>query len=788
MHILVRFTKLTIKNFKVHSDIDFDFSSNRLVMITGPNGSGKSTIIDALLWALYDEDTKGISGDDIVRKRSGKNTEVIVYFEIGDDKYRVEAYRKHDIHKNNRYIFKNDDAKPICGEDSKETLKLIQNIIMPINIFKNCLLFSQFIKNTFIESTHSTQKDLLDQMLSLGVFDKYNDKIKDVVSKLEEIVRNINSELPKYHGKIELNEENIKSITDTLERRKSDYNSIQQTRRMKLTQITNDMKETKPDDSLIHKVGDNIQVLNSSLSVSNHDIETAYDLYRVELNGLEQEKSNLIRNIRNSVEQEHRPILESLSLDINNKKEELSKVNLKYNDKKTSLIAEYNDKKHAIIDRYFPQLSDLKDSISHIKSEMMQYSTRKDELTKKYNAIKDELDKINNNKTVDHTTCYVCGQIISSSAKEKYENRISDLIEQKDNLSVVLKGIVSDYGKCEKQLKERTEDITKLEQIMESDKLKLDQQHTSVLDKLEKAYNNKVMSINDDISKLNIQKVKDDIENIIKQRTISETKSIHDRIKKLSSDKDTRENKIRDDIIKLTKQLKDETSKLESLNESKKKYDELNTQKEVIKKQGISEKESMDSYQKECEERLEKINKDIKELENNISIRKIKLEGITRKIEILNFWKKAFSDTGIRAIILDEAIPILNKKALELSKMTSNIRVRFDSISQTKKGEQRNKFSISALNTLNLSSLPEFSAGEKRLTNIIVLLCLRHLLETMYSVKFNIMLMDEIMDSLDFTNSELVSDMIQELAENYCIVLISHTARDFIDASERISL
>jgi DNA repair exonuclease SbcCD ATPase subunit len=101
------FKSLEIKNFKCHQELDFDFSKNRLVLITGKNGKGKSSLFSALEWVLYSECSNGMTGDSIVRKKSKKDCSVILKFSIDDDEYEIKNYRKHSKFGNSKLLYKN---------------------------------------------------------------------------------------------------------------------------------------------------------------------------------------------------------------------------------------------------------------------------------------------------------------------------------------------------------------------------------------------------------------------------------------------------------------------------------------------------------------------------------------------------------------------------------------------------------------------------------------------------------------------------------------------------------
>ncbi|MCK5017212.1 MAG: AAA family ATPase, partial [Candidatus Peribacteraceae bacterium] len=105
----VIFKDIEMWNFRSHEHMTMDFLPNRFLVITGENGAGKSTIFDALCWSLYDLTTNKRKGDAVIRKRAGKNTGVVANFDVGEDEYRIENYRKHKEKKDGKFLYKNDE-------------------------------------------------------------------------------------------------------------------------------------------------------------------------------------------------------------------------------------------------------------------------------------------------------------------------------------------------------------------------------------------------------------------------------------------------------------------------------------------------------------------------------------------------------------------------------------------------------------------------------------------------------------------------------------------------------
>ena len=243
--------------------------------------------------------------------------------------------------------------------------------------------------------------------------------------------------------------------------------------------------------------------------------------------------------------------------------------------------------------------------------------------------------------------------------------------------------------------------------------------------------------------------------------------------------------KKKDEVQKTLDKFQNEFEKLHSI------YLKVNETKTTIRlktDQIEKNKEKLKIELQNIEKNINSINEKIKNKEQEIINLKLSIQSKIRKNEILTFWKSAFSDTGIKSILLDESLPILNEKARELSNLTDCIKVSFDSQKALKSGDLRDKFTINVLQTKNLSDFNELSAGETRMANIIILLCLRHLMETIQGLRMNVLLLDEILDTLDQDNAALAVGMIKRLSEDHCVVLISHTLRNFIDADEELAL
>ena len=180
-----------------------------------------------------------------------------------------------------------------------------------------------------------------------------------------------------------------------------------------------------------------------------------------------------------------------------------------------------------------------------------------------------------------------------------------------------------------------------------------------------------------------------------------------------------------------------------------------------------------------------------KDLEKAIKEMKKGVADLKKEEVVSEFWKKAWSPTGIPSMLIDESIPFMNEKVSEyLDKLTNGrYLVSFDTLAATKAGEFRDKISVNVLDThTRANSRIQLSGGQTRIVDIATILTLGDLQSNIQDVNINILLFDEIFDSLDEENIGFVSNILSQLKVGKSIYLISHTQVDQLEADEVLEL
>ena len=147
------------------------------------------------------------------------------------------------------------------------------------------------------------------------------------------------------------------------------------------------------------------------------------------------------------------------------------------------------------------------------------------------------------------------------------------------------------------------------------------------------------------------------------------------------------------------------------------------------------------------------------------------------ELDILQFWLKGFSNSGIKSMLLDDITPFLNERANKYLQVLSgsHVHVEFSTQTPLKSGELREKFQIRVVNDDGGDSYMSNSSGEKRRIDVAINLALQDLIASRANKKLNIMFLDEILDTLDRSGTDSVIGLLAEIAkEKSSVFVISH--------------
>jgi DNA repair exonuclease SbcCD ATPase subunit len=140
-----------------------------------------------------------------------------------------------------------------------------------------------------------------------------------------------------------------------------------------------------------------------------------------------------------------------------------------------------------------------------------------------------------------------------------------------------------------------------------------------------------------------------------------------------------------------------------------------------------------------------------------------------------DFWFKGFGNQGLPSYILDVVMPTINTVANRYLSILSDgtIMVDMDTQSQLKSGEKRDKIDITHTVDGVTGVVP--SGGQQKRISLSIGLALMDVLAGREFTRFNIMLLDEVLDGLDRVGKSRVLDLLNQIkGQRETIYVVSH--------------
>ncbi len=171
---------------------------------------------------------------------------------------------------------------------------------------------------------------------------------------------------------------------------------------------------------------------------------------------------------------------------------------------------------------------------------------------------------------------------------------------------------------------------------------------------------------------------------------------------------------------------------------------------------------------KRVETKHEKYKKDVELLTEQVT-------GEEARAKLADFWVKAFGAKGLRSLLLDTSLPLLNEEAARVSRAVTGgtITIEFSATSDLKSGKTVDKFEVRVDNKHGAGTYQGNSAGERAKVDLCVGLALQRLVASRSSTAFNVCFFDEVFDHLDGAAHERVIDVLSEI-DKESVFVISH--------------
>ena len=414
---------------------------------------------------------------------------------------------------------------------------------------------------------------------------------------------------------------------------------------------------------------------------------------------------------------------EQTKLDIVSVKNEISQYQQDYKN-----ISNEIDNEKSVISQFESIKSDSSKSISELEEKYKQELSKKDANDTKYES---SIKKINENKSE-------LNNIINSNDDFEYTDKKQRFTKLSDEYNSMVARLSSNKATI-------NEKAATIKDMSNSDICPvcgnpIDEEHKE----------KEVSRLMEILSPL-VLKYRDDKDSLSKKenelsKIKEELKSIEDRHSKLEANKRDAYSKLQD-INGLEQGLKiNYNTYLSSLNQAKESYEKA-----------VDNATKYDSLINQHKDRVGDLNSSKSELYDNIQD-KIDYENSLEKALL------AFSDKGIKSHVLDLVTPELNNRVADyLSFLTGGtITIHFSTQTRKTDGEMSDKFDIKVTNNGSETSYESLSSGEKRRVDIAISLTLQDILMSKSDTKSNVLIYDELFESLDAVGAESVVELLKK--------------------------
>ena len=210
---MIVFEKVRWKNFLSTGDKYTEVELNRSpsTLIVGHNGAGKSTLLDALSFALFGKPHRDIKKPQLINSINNKNCEVEVQFSIGKTAFKIVRGikpGKFEIYQNDKMVNQESNARDYQKFLEQNILKLNHKSFHQIVVLGS----SSFIP--FMQLPAGHRREVIEDLLDIGVFSKMNVLLKDRSMKLKEQIKDMTYQLDLLNEKINLQRKYIREITE----------------------------------------------------------------------------------------------------------------------------------------------------------------------------------------------------------------------------------------------------------------------------------------------------------------------------------------------------------------------------------------------------------------------------------------------------------------------------------------------------------------------------------------------------------------------------------------------
>lgn len=209
--------KCKVTNFGSYKELEFDFPSVGLGLISGPTGSGKSTFQDIVSWILFGVTPKGGTVDEVRSWQSDEPTKGHLILETWSGE-TISVCRIRGKPNENDLFFTNENK--LCassrGKDLQDTQKLLnEKLGVTEEVYNIATCYNEFsLIGGFFRLNKAKRKEVFETIASLEFPKKLGEKAQVKKAEVKKELQVLESKLKESEYKYNYNQSQIQEITE----------------------------------------------------------------------------------------------------------------------------------------------------------------------------------------------------------------------------------------------------------------------------------------------------------------------------------------------------------------------------------------------------------------------------------------------------------------------------------------------------------------------------------------------------------------------------------------------
>ncbi len=376
---MILFKTIKYKNLLAagNTPITIDLNSTKSTLIVGQNGAGKSTIIEALVFALFNKSFRKVNKAQLINSINEKDCRVEVEFSIGKNEYKVIRGMKpniFEIHVNGKLL-----DQVSANTDQQKYLE--QNILkLNYKSFTQIVILGSSTFVPFMQLPAAHRREIIEDLLDIRIFSTMNVILKDRIKVTNEQLRD-------FERDVEILKEKTKSQKKHIDYISSQSEKTIQEKREKIAQLEEKISVNELESDMLNA---KVFMLNKDLDIIPKDNTRELEKFKIKFNS----KLSDAVNYKNFYEDNN--VCPQCNQDIS---EELKHTHIQKCDKEISKMNSAIDEVETNIQKAQDQLekkSKILDEINSLNLKVNTYNHEYKLLVKSIDDLKSEIDKISN--------------------------------------------------------------------------------------------------------------------------------------------------------------------------------------------------------------------------------------------------------------------------------------------------------------------------------------------------------------------------------------------------------